>query len=320
MANEPRIWDTELLYRPDTDELRFLPEGPRALGGEWISWVAIQHGAEAVTGSLNKLNLSTGRNISHPLRGRPGFAVPTSSESTFLVGMERELVLYDTASDRYETLHADLEQGIEGTVINDGELFSGGLVFGAKDLKFAEKKAGLYYFRQRDKKLFTLLQDQICSNGKVLLRDGPSWRLLNICSPCKTVVEYRLDVEQGSVEPVRTAIDLTPGSSFPDGMVVTPDKKSVIIAFYNPEPAPFGEARQYSIDSGELEAVWRTPGSPQVTCPRLIPFAGKVKLVLTTAVEHMSAERQADSPQAGSLFWGDTSFESVEDEVRFPLE
>jgi sugar lactone lactonase YvrE len=129
-----------------------------------------------------------------------------------------------------------------------------------------------------------------------------------------------LDVERGSVTEIRTAIDLTAGSVFPDGMIVTPDGRSVIIAFYNPEPAPFGEARQYSIATGTVEAIWRTPGSPQVTCPRLVSHEGKVKLVLTTAVEHMTAERQTDAPQAGCLFWGDTTFTELADEIRFSLE
>jgi sugar lactone lactonase YvrE len=320
MSAAPQVFETELLFRPPTPELRFLPEGPRAVSAGQLSWVAIQHGADATTGSLNLLDYGTGTNTTFPLRGRPGFAVPTSSNSIFLVGMERELVLYDISDDSYHQLDGDLERGVEGTIINDGELFAEGLVFGAKDLKFTDKKAGLYLLRQRDRQLFTLRQDQICSNGKVLLGHEGGWRLLNICSPCKMVVEYELNVEQGSVVEVRTAIDLTSGSAFPDGMVVTPDGKSVIIAFYNPEPAPFGEARQYSIATGATEAIWRTPGSPQVTCPRLVSHEGKVRLVLTTAIEHMTAERQAEAPQAGCLFWGETAFTELAEEVRFSLE
>jgi sugar lactone lactonase YvrE len=318
MEPPPQVLETELLFRPASPELRFLPEGPRAAAPGLLSWVAIQHGADATHGSLNLLDLKSGQNTQFPLRGRPGFAVPTTSESIYLIGLERELVLYDTRRDHYERLHGDLEQGVAGTILNDGELFPDGLVFGAKDLKFAEKKAGLYFLRQHDRRLFTLRQDQICSNGKVLLRREGVWHLLNICSPCKTVVEYRLDTEQGSIEELRTVVDLTSESVFPDGMTLTPDGKSIIVALYNPQPAPFGEARQYCIESGALEAIWRTAGSPQVTCPRLLPHEGSVKLVLTTAVEHMSAEQQADAPQAGCLFWGDTPFQEVPDEVRFP--
>jgi sugar lactone lactonase YvrE len=142
MAASPQVFETELLFRPESPELRFLPEGPRAVGPGRLSWVAIQHGADATAGSLNLLELATGTNTTFPLRGRPGFAVPTSSDSIFLIGMERELVLYDTSDDGYHQIHGDLERGVEGTIINDGELFEEGLVFGAKDLKFAEKKGG----------------------------------------------------------------------------------------------------------------------------------------------------------------------------------
>ena len=45
----------ELLHRPESPELRFLPEGPMPLG-DGISWVAIQHGADGDRGSLNTLD------------------------------------------------------------------------------------------------------------------------------------------------------------------------------------------------------------------------------------------------------------------------
>ena len=61
---------------PDSDELRFLPEGPLPLEDGVISWVAIQHGPDATHGSLNILNLKSGENRSFELPGRPGFAFP----------------------------------------------------------------------------------------------------------------------------------------------------------------------------------------------------------------------------------------------------
>ncbi len=66
----------QVLFRPSTSELRFLPEGPYPLGPSKISWVAIQHGATGANGSLNILDLATGVNESFPLPGRPGFAFP----------------------------------------------------------------------------------------------------------------------------------------------------------------------------------------------------------------------------------------------------
>lgn len=318
MSDVPTM-EAEVLFRPEQDALRFLPEGPRWVGEGKLSWVAIQHGAESTVGSLNLLNLQSGENTSYELRGRPGFAIPTARANQFVVGLEHRLVLFDTASHEETLLSDAIDTDVQGTIINDGEVFAEGVVFGAKDLKFAEQKAGLYFYRRRDGKLFRLLSDRICSNGKVLFERDGAYTLLDICSPRKQVMAYRLDIERGQVEPLSAVIDLGGEPVFPDGMVATPDGRSVIIAIYNPEPAEYGEARQYSIETGQLERVWRCPGSPQVTCPCLVRDQGSVKLVLTTAVEHMSAERQVGAPNAGCLFIAETPFMDLPEPPRIEL-
>jgi hypothetical protein len=50
------------------------------------------------------------------------------------------------------------------------------------------------------------------------------------------------------------------------------------------------------------------PQSPRATCPLLIRSGGAMKLVITTAVEHMPAEQQAIHTNAGCLFIADTPF------------
>ncbi|MFM7863738.1 MAG: hypothetical protein ACKPHU_05970, partial [Planctomycetaceae bacterium] len=67
------VTEASVIFRPATAEQRFLPEGPYWLGADRASWVAIQHGASATTGSLNILHLNSGRNESWSLPGRPGF-------------------------------------------------------------------------------------------------------------------------------------------------------------------------------------------------------------------------------------------------------
>jgi sugar lactone lactonase YvrE len=302
--------DAEVLYRPDWPELGFLPEGPRWCGEDQLSWVAIQHGEKATIGSLNMLNLRTRENTMVPLRGRPGFAFPTVNPQTFVVGLERDLCLVALETGQYHALGAPVENGVAGTIINDGEFFEAGILFGCKDLKFAEAKAGLYLFRRADRQLLSLGHEFICSNGKVLLPTEKKhvYRLLDIDSPTKRVDEYRLDVEAAKLERVGVALDFTSGDVFPDGMVGTPDGRGVIIAFYNPNDAESGEARLYDLESKQATTVWRTPGSPQVTCPELVEVDGRIRLVLTTAVEHMSVERQPRYPDAGCLFIADTPF------------
>ena len=113
-------------------------------------------------------------------------------------------------------------------------------------------------------------------------------------------------------------LDLTSEDRFPDGMILTPDGKSMIIAFYDPGSPPFGAARQYNLASGSVEHEWQCPMSPRVTCPQLIELDSKVKLVLTTAVEDMNDELLAKCPNSGHLFIGDTPFESVAPGPKMP--
>ncbi len=79
---------------------------------------------------------------------------------------------------------------------------------------------------------------------------------------------------------------------------------------FRPEAAELGETRWYDIASGELRCTWQTPLSPQNTCPALVHVNGTLKLVITTAVEHMSEEARAKCPNAGRIFIGDVDFEA----------
>lgn len=306
-----RVRDARVLFRPGDAALRFLPEGPFPCGPNCFSWVAIQHGGDATVGSLNVFDLSLGKNIRHDLPGRPGFAYAAADGQSFVIGLERHVRLFHPASGQWTDVCGPVDTAVDGTIINDATLCDDGLIFGCKDLKFTDRKAGLYFWRSRDRRLFTLRTDQICSNGKQLtLRDGQP-TLLDIDSPTKTVVAYPFDSESGTLGEPRIAIDLRDGDSFPDGMILTPDGASAIIAFYDPRDVAHGEARQYRLSDGQLQAVWRTPGSPRVTCPQLVMLDGQVVLILTTAVEHMTPEQEARHPHAGCLFLGETDFTSL---------
>lgn len=302
----------QVLYRPETPELGFLPEGPYPYGREGqFSWVAIQHSGTSTTGSVNVFDIPTGTNRRFRLPGRPGFAYAAGRPGRFIIGLERCLQTFDNDTGACTPLTAEVDADVSGTVINDGTAFDGGILFGCKDLKFAEKKAGLYLYRFADKQLVQLRNDQTCSNGKILTGSGNQRTLLDIDTPTKTVVRYTLDVAAGKLSPAEVVLDLRSSSDFPDGMIATPDGNSVIISFYNPNDAPHGETRQYSLATGAVEAIWKTPKAPQATCPQLIRHAGQVMLIVTTAVEHMSPERQTIHSNSGCLFVGETPFSDV---------
>ena len=315
-----QVYETEVLYLPDEPSLRYLPEGPIQLDRAQFSWVAIQDAADAQQGSLNRFDLSTQENRSWPLSGRPGFAFPTMHPSRMLVGIERRIQLVDLATGATQDLSDEVDADVSGTIINDGVAFSEGIIFGTKDLQFQEKKAGLYFWRRQDRQLVRLRDDQICSNGKVMTANGDRWNLWDIDSPTQTVVHYDFDSQSGSLSEPTIVIDLSGEELFPDGMVMTPDGQSVIVALYNPNDAPHGETRQYGLASGKIEAVWKTAAAAQVTCPLLMAQEGRVSLILTTAAENMSAEKQQRQFHAGALFVGETSFDQVAETVLLNVD
>ena len=141
----------------------------------------------------------------------------------------------DTATGEYRAVSESIDSSVENTIINDGIPFEEGIVFGAKDLEFATKKAGLYFWRAEDWELIRLRDDQICSNGKVITADIEGWSLLDIDTPTQQVIRYRLNTKEGTLSEPDVILDLTHLEIFPDGMVATPDGRSVIIAFYNPQ-------------------------------------------------------------------------------------
>ena len=314
--------EARVLFEPPDLELRFLPEGPFDLGDGRFSWVGIQHGASARYGSLNIFDTKTGQNQSYRLPGRPGFARPTDDPNKFVVGAERELGIYDIRKRSWSAFCSGVDAAVDNTIINDGTSYGDNLIFGTKDLEFKTKKAGLYLFRGRDRKLIQLRSDQICSNGKAVLPNGSGGlSLLDIDTPTRKVVRYERDIAGGKLGPEETAIELEKATGFPDGMAISPDGRSAIISFYNPDEAAFGLTQQYDLETGQLEFSWRTPDSPQNTCPLLLQLpSGAVQLVITTAIEHMASERFEKAHRSGCLFVADTAFRAANSQpVQYPL-
>ncbi|WP_182865774.1 SMP-30/gluconolactonase/LRE family protein [Rhodopirellula sp. JC639] len=308
----PEVIEATPLNVPDSDALRFLPEGPYQIAPGVFSWVGIQHGASATCGSLNRYDFATGNNTSQDLPGRPGFAFPCQTPNRFVVGCERSLGYFDVVSGDWKPFCDTIDQDVTNTIINDGLPLDDNLIFGTKDLEFATKKAGLYLYRGRDQKLIRLRDDQICSNGKAAIVDADRLSLIDIDSPTRQVVRYGLDIDRGTLSEAEVVLDLTSDPAVPDGAILTPDGAGLIVAMFLPQSAAFGETRLYDLASGQCRKVWRTPLSPQNTCPALVQHAGKLKLVITTAVENMTADDQAVCSNAGKIFVADSGLDAAD--------
>ncbi|EMI52145.1 SMP-30/gluconolactonase/LRE family protein [Rhodopirellula sallentina] len=314
--NEPIVRTASVIPFEADAARRYLPEGPSALTVPgWMSWVAIQHGVSVERGSINLLDLNTNTNHSFELPGRPGFAFAiaddqsTSIPTRFVAGIERSLGIFDATTQTWETFCDGVDEDVENTIINDGIVHGDDILFGTKDLEFADQKAGLYLYRGHDRRLIRLRDDQICSNGKMIRKTSEGrLKLIDIDSPTKKIVQYDLDIDEGCVGSAETLVDLTDELGVPDGAVLTPDATGIIVSIFLTDVAPHGETRWYDLATSQLRGVWQTPGSPRNTCPALIPFEDTWRIVITTATEGMSSEDQQRCPNAGRLFIADTDF------------
>ena len=302
------------IYRPDSEELRFLPECPRMLRNlpgraPVLGWVSIQHAAATPVGSVNLLNLTTGRNQSFALPGRPGFFVETDRPGVLLIGLERRLVLFDLASARLAETGVSLPDD-ERVIINDGLAIPGGLLFGTKHLEFCEPIAALYHLDAATKKLTQLVTGEICSNGKYFVPEAGGAVLIEIDSLPKTITHYRLDKNLRVLE---ASLVVAPNAlpAFPDGLRPAPGGASVVVALYNPEATDTGFAQEIRLADGAILTEWLLPGSPRVTCPEFVWLDGRVRLIFTTATEGMPPEIRAIAPEAGTMFCADTGFDAL---------
>ncbi|MFN5769042.1 MAG: SMP-30/gluconolactonase/LRE family protein [Pirellulaceae bacterium] len=294
---------TQVLFAPPTDELRFLPEGPYPVEDGKFSWVAIAHGKDSTSGSLNLFDCRTGSNRSYPLPGRPGFARPTESRDWFLVGLERTLGLFQLSSGRWVPVCQPIDQEVEGTIINDACTWGAYVVFGTKDLKFESPKASLYLWRPGLENPMRLSGGQTCSNGKgVLVAGAEGHRLLDIDTPTRQIASYPIDLQTGTLGSRSVALDLTHLTSFPDGMILCDQGRMALISFYDPFRNEPGETKLYRLADGECLGVGQTDLAPQATCPKIISWENKRHLVITTAVEWMAEDRHRLCPNSGSIF------------------
>jgi sugar lactone lactonase YvrE len=292
---------------------RFLPEGPRLVtveGRPALAWVNIQTSPDATGGDIH-LRFWDGEHRTYSQSRRPGFLFPTDRAGTLLIGREKEVGLLNLTTNTFFGFGTigDLSPR---TIINDGEIVPGGraVVFGTKDMRFADPIAHLYLFTLDDHRLTFLAGGQTCSNGKVFRATADAVFLYDIDTPSKAIVRYRLDVGNRRLEDPEQVLDVRDQAGFPDGMVAA-DADSVIIAFYNPEAAPEGQAIRFDLRSGSAVERWTTLGSPRVTCPLLVESEGRIRLVLTTATEGMPAEMRRSCPHAGDLFWAETKLTEI---------
>ncbi len=171
-----------------TEADRFLPEGPRAVtveGRPALAWVNIQTGPDATAGDVH-VRFGDGEHRTYAQTKRPAFLIPTDRPDTLFVGREKEVGLLHLTNNTFHPL-ATIDDPSPRTIVNDGQVVPAGraVVFGTKDIKFADPIAKLYLFTLDDGKMSVLADRQTCSNGKVVAREGNDLLLFDIDTPKK---------------------------------------------------------------------------------------------------------------------------------------
>ncbi|MCX6599467.1 MAG: SMP-30/gluconolactonase/LRE family protein [Acidobacteria bacterium] len=153
-----------------------------------------------------------------------------------------------------------------------------------------------------------MLGEQICSNGKHITGGVDGSVLIDTDSIPKAITRYRFSGWLSGLEEQTLVCSPESLPGFPDGMRVAADGGSAVVAFYNPQSSPYGQAHQIRLADGEGLTEWQLPGSPRVTCPEILMLDGRVQVIFTTAVEGMTADERRHCPNAGSLFIADTPY------------
>jgi sugar lactone lactonase YvrE len=302
-----RIRQAVPFFSPDSEEDRFLPEGPRKLfASETLAWVNIQTAPEAQTGALHFFDWTTQQHSHKDLIGRPGFFIPTTDPNVLLCGVTHSIGFYNLQQGTFTPV-AEIPHPQDRVIINDGEVTPDGqaVIFGTKDTQFREPLGHLYLFTLPNR-IDILAEGMTCSNGKILKGAQGTYTLYDIDTPRKNLIEYTLDLAEKRLKEKGVRIDFSSHVGFPDGMVDAGDN-TAIVAFYNPQPDD-GLVSRYDLATGSIVEQWRVPRSPRVTCPCLVAHGSRVALYLTTATEGMPSEQRQQCPNAGSLFVAETDF------------
>ena len=306
--------NTEILFEQDAVRLKHLPEGIQFVDNRTLCWVNIQNGYQEKHGSICQLNLKTKEFSSLDIPSRPGFVFSTSEKNKFLIGAESSVRLFDYAKNQWISDIFNITDRHPEAIINDACIFEHGLIVGTKDENVERPIAAVYFCSFADGTVIKLLEKQTCSNGKVVTKNGSHSILFDIDSPSQTVMRHLLEIDSSGAKITESnvLIDLTDLDACPDGMCITPDNKSLLIAMYNGSvEQKNGEARQYNIQNGKLERIFICDGAPRVTCPTFYTSNSKIFAAFTTAINgprHEVAQLLDSAPHSGCILHSPTQY------------
>lgn len=238
-----------------------------------------------------------GRTVSWSLPDRAGAFAFTAS-GRVLVGLAKALVLASLDPDgpgrELEVLHVvDVEPSLPTTRVNDGRPDrAGSFVFGTMDEAADAQAIGAIYQFSAARGLRRLATGAVAiANSICFSPDGGTIYWAD--SPRRQIMAGRYDAARAAVDEPHVFVDMTGGSSVPDGSIVDAEG-----CLWNAE---WGGSRLTRYDRSGRRSGVVDVAAPHVTCPA---FGGgaMTDLATTTARWMMAPEEIARLPESGGLF------------------
>jgi sugar lactone lactonase YvrE len=234
---------------------------------------------------LHRHVLATGRNSTHIMAGRPGF-VTLHASGQLVIGIEREVVIFDPSADRGSHLATIVEDGVR---INDGCCdHAGRLWFGTMDEGVAAPSGALYRLGPAGPEV--AVTGVVASNGPAFAPDGRS--MFHCDTIGRRVLRYPLQPD-GSLASGSVFCSFSEDEGLPDGMAC--DAQGGLWV------ALWGGGSVVRLDqNGQISAKVVVPAAHVTACA----FGGTDLdlLFITTATLDLTVDQRAATPMSGGLF------------------
>ncbi|MCY0859989.1 MAG: SMP-30/gluconolactonase/LRE family protein, partial [Sulfolobaceae archaeon] len=212
-------------------------------------------------------------------------------EKRVIATIMHSFYIIDIEKKKFEKI-AEVKEEKQNTRFNDGKCDPLGRYWaGTMDMKEKEPIGALYKL-DLDKKIYKILEGLTISNGLAWSLDNKKLYLID--SPPKKVYQMDFNLEKGTVENRRVALDLTQEQGVPDGMTI--DEEGMLwIAHHGG-----GKVTRWDPEKGKKLEEIKLP----VTYVTSVTFGGTdlKDLYITTRSHDPQTGGLVNEPLAGKLF------------------
>lgn len=238
-------------------------------------------------GTINELDLATGRLNTITLTAPLGFAMPVAGSNVRVCGEGNDLIAVDGSGDELGRL--PIEPGGDGLRINEGKPDPHGrLWFGSMSKTQESERAALH-------RLDTTGLTRIRT---ITLGNGTDWdiergRMYHVDSTRQRIDVFDYDDASGEVENPRPWATIDAGDGLPDGLTIDAEGCVWLALFGGGAVRRFDPIGQQMLDI--------TMPTPFVTCP---VFGGDdlAAMFVTSSQHKILPKERAAHPLAGALF------------------